>query len=191
MKTKKEALNKAVEVLKSGGVILYLSDTIWGLGCDARNEDAIQRIFDIKKRNDTQPLITLIGNDYELQSYVSQVPELAWDFIELSESPLSIVYNKVRGLADNVKGADGSAAIRVVQNSTPCSDLLKAFRGPLVSTSANIIGTNFSGYFKDVSDKIKLEVDFILETEADILVNAKPSKVIKLGLNGDYKLLRG
>ena len=188
MNTNKEDIFKAVEILRSGGVVLYQSDTIWGIGCDAKNSEAVKKVFQIKNRADSKALITLLGNQLELQSYVREVPELAWDLIDFSESPLTIIYDGVRNLAPEVLANDGSAGIRIVKQGNVCSDLIKAFRGPLVSTSANISGDDFSGDFSAVSEEIKNNVDFILENTSSEKV--KPSKIIKLGVNGDYKLIR-
>lgn len=184
----KEEVEKAVKVLRDGGVILYPTDTIWGLGCDARNSEAVKRIFEIKKRKESKSLITLLGDELELQSYVREVPEIAWDLIEFSEKPLSVIYEKIHGLSSNVLAEDGSAAIRIVKNGSPCSNLLKAFRGPLVSTSANISGEHFTGNFDHIPDTILSRVDFVFSDRT--VYDNTPSKVVKLGLNGDYKLIR-
>ena len=184
----KEQVLEAVKVLRSGGVILYQSDTIWGIGCDARNSEAVKKVFEIKKRKESKSLITLLGDELELQSYIREVPEVAWDLIEFSESPLTIVYDDVRNLAKEVLAEDGSAGIRIAKKDSACNNLLRAFRGPLVSTSANISGVDFSGQFEDVSQEVIDSVDFVLESSAKAEVKA--SKIIKLGVNGDYKLIR-
>lgn len=184
-----EEIKRTLTVLRSGGVILYPTDTVWGIGCDATNENAVRRIFEIKRRTDSKSMIILIDNPAKLQSYVDEVPEIAWDLIELSEKPLTIIYPKAKNLAPGLVAGDGSIGIRVT-NEIFSRTLCAQFRNPIVSTSANISGNATPASFNQISDEIKSEMDYIVNFRQDDLSKAKPSSIIKLGTGNLFQLIR-
>ena len=152
--TKEEDIKKACEVMRNGGVILYPTDTIWGIGCDATNEEAVKKVYDLKKRADNKAMLVLIDNPVKLQTYVEDVPEIAWDLIEASDKPLTIIYDKGKNLAANLLGENGSIGIRVSKEQFS-RDLCFRFRKPLVSTSANVSGEPSPANFSEISEAIK------------------------------------
>lgn len=182
-------LKKALEILKSGGVILYPTDTIWGIGCDATNPEAVQRIYEIKKREDSKSMLVLMENPALLERYVDEVPEVAWDLVEISTTPLTIIYPNAKNLAKNLIAADGSIGIRFTKEAFT-TQLLQRFRRPLVSTSANISGEKSPAFFDEISEGIKNKVDYIVEYRQDDYTPAQPSGIIKLGLGGRIEIIR-
>ena len=130
-------IQKCIQVLKAGGIILYPTDTVWGIGCDATNEDAVKKVYQLKQRDDAKSLIILVANDAMLNKHVKEVPELAWDLIDISNSPTTIIYEGAQNLAKNVIAQNGSIAIRMVKDNF-CHQLVYNYRKPIVSTSANI-----------------------------------------------------
>lgn len=184
-----EEIKKACEVMQAGGVILYPTDTIWGLGCDATNEEAVKRVYEIKKRVDSKALIVLIDRDVKLQFYVDEVPEIAYDLIEYSDKPLTIIYDGARNLAPNLLADDGSIGIRITKEEFS-TKLCERFKKAIVSTSANISGQPSPANFDQISDDIKAEVDYIVNYRQDDLTKAKPSGIIKLGKNCEVKVIR-
>ena len=185
----KEEVNKALEILKNGGVILYPTDTIWGLGCDATNEAAVAKINEIKGRSGDKSFIVLLDNENKLQSYVSEIPDVAYEVIEYSENPITIIFSGGKNLAKNVINADGSVGIRVVKHDF-CAQLLQRFRKPIVSTSANISGEKSPQFFDDISEEIKEAVDYIVDFEQENRTVKKPSTIIKLGPSGQFEFIR-
>jgi len=184
-----EEIKKAVEILRKGGVVLYPTDTIWGIGCDATNPQAVERIFQIKKRDDSKALITLLDSEKRLQTYVEQVPDVAWDLIDCADKPLTIIYPKGKNLAQNLLAEDGSIAIRITKEEISRS-MCYALQKPLVSTSANISGEPAPQNFSEISDKIRSQVDYILPFRQDEKTLATPSSIIKLEVNGEFKIIR-
>ena len=182
-------LKKAVEVLKSGGIILYPTDTIWGIGCDATNTEAVKRIYDIKKREDSKSILILMENPALLNRYVDEVPEVAWDLVELSTTPLTVIYPGAKNLAANLVAEDGSIGIRFTKEEFT-RQLLQRFRRPIVSTSANISGEKSPAFFDEISEEIKESVDYIVEYRQDDRMPSQPSSVIKLGPGGQIDILR-
>ena len=182
-------LKKAVEVLKSGGIILYPTDTIWGIGCDATNAEAVKRIYDIKKREDKKSILILMENPALLDRYVDEVPEVAWDLVEVSTTPLTVIYPGAKNLAANLIGEDGSIGIRFTKEEFT-RQLLQRFRRPIVSTSANVSGEKSPAFFDEISEEIKESVDYIVEYRQDDRMASKPSSVIKLGPGGQIDILR-
>ena len=156
-------IKKAVEVLKGGGIILYPTDTIWGIGCDATNPDAVAKIYKLKEREDSKSMLVLVDNPNMLNIYLNEVPEIAWDLIELTTKPLTIIYPNAKNLAPNLVAADGSIGIRVVKHSF-CEKLIYALRKPIVSTSANISGKPFPKNFNTIDPSIINGVDFVVPT---------------------------
>lgn len=185
----KDDINKALEVLKSGGIILYPTDTIWGLGCDATNEAAVERIFKLKGRDAGKSLIVLLDTENKLESYVSEVPEIAYDLIEYAENPLTIIYSGAKNLAKNVIHEDGSLGIRVAKHPF-CEQLIQRFRKPIVSTSANISGQSSPKNFSEISEEIINGVDYVVEFEQDDTTEKKPSTIMKLEPGGRFAFIR-
>lgn len=182
--------HEAIQTLKSGGVLLYPSDTIWGLGCDVRNDQAIDKILELKNRPASKGLIVLISKIEQLSEYVEQVPDLAWDLVEFAEDPLTIIYPKGKNVSPSLLGPDGSIAIRLVKDEF-CKGLIYRYQRAIVSTSANLSGEpsplNFAGIALSIVDG----VDYVLKNPAGEGAAKKASKILQLGLHGDYKLIRG
>ena len=148
-----EDIKKACEVMAAGGIILYPTDTIWGIGCDATNEKAVQRVYELKRRADNKAMLVLMDSEAKLDRYVSDVPDIAWDLISVSDKPLTIIYSSAKNLATNLLGADGSVGIRIT-NEEFSKKLCERFRKPLVSTSANVSGEPSPANFSEVSEVI-------------------------------------
>ncbi len=185
----REDIKKAIEVLNKGGVILYPTDTIWGIGCDATNEEAVRRVYEIKHRADAKALITLVDSEAKIQGYVSEVPEVAWQLIECSTRPLTIIYDGARHLAPNLVAEDGSVAIRLT-NEAFSKELCLRFHRPIVSTSANLSGEPSPATFDEISDDIKNAVDYICTSRRDEHTPSRPSSIIKLSASGEFKIIR-
>ncbi len=185
----KDEVNKALEVLKDGGLILYPTDTIWGIGCDATNAEAVDKVFKLKGRSAEKSLIVLLDSDNKLQSYIKEVPEIAYDLIEFAENPLTIIYSGAKNLAANAVATDGSIGIRIVKHEF-CSQLLQRFRKPIISTSANLSGEPSPVSFMDISDEIKNGVDYVVNLEQNVVSNSKPSTIMKLEPGGKFSFIR-
>lgn len=185
----KKELDKCLEVLQSGGLILYPTDTVWGIGCDATNEAAVAKIFALKRREDSKSMIVLLDQTGRLATYVREVPQQAYDLMELSEQPLTLVLDGARNVARNLVAPDGSIAIRIVLDDF-CRNLVSRLRKPLVSTSANISGEKAPSGFSEISDEIKAGVDHIVSLRQDEESDAKPSTIMKVGLKGEIKMIR-
>lgn len=185
----REDINKAIEVMNKGGVVLYPTDTIWGIGCDATNEEAVKRVFEIKRRNDAKALITLIDSEAKLESYVENVPEVAWQLIEVAERPLTIIYDGARNLAPNLLAEDGSVGIRITREEFS-KNLCMRMRRPIVSTSANISGEPSPQSFADISSEILSAVDYVCTSRREEKQNPPASNIIKLGASGEVKVIR-
>lgn len=184
-----EEIIKALEVLRSGGIILYPTDTVWGLGCDATDENAVKHIFEIKKRADAKAMLVLIDNPGKLQSYVDEVPDIAWDLIEMAEKPLTIIYPQARNLASNLVAEDKSIGIRITKEEFS-RKLCAQFRKPIVSTSANVSGEPTPSNFSQISNEIKAAVDYVVDFRQNDVSQPKPSSIIKLGKGNLFKLIR-
>lgn len=184
-----EDINKALEILKEGGIILYPTDTIWGIGCDATNEDAVKKIYEIKKREDSKSMLVLLDNPGKLQSYIDEVPEIAWDIIETTTKPITIIYPNARNLAKNLVAEDNSIGIRITDEDFT-KNLIFRFKKPIVSTSANISGEKSPMNYGEISDFIKDSVDYIVGYRQEETANPKPSSIIKLGIKGEIKIIR-
>lgn len=185
----KEDIDKALEVLRQGGVIAYPTDTIWGLGCDATNVEAVQKIYDIKHRSDTKSMLVLMENIGLLASYVDEVPDVAWDLIELSEKPTTIIYDGAKNLAKNLIAEDGSIGIRITKELFS-SDLIRKFRKPIVSTSANFSGKPSPKFFTEIDSDLLSLVDYTVQYRRDDNTPSVPSSIIKLGKGGLVKIIR-
>jgi L-threonylcarbamoyladenylate synthase len=182
-------IKKAVEVLKSGGVILYPTDTIWGIGCDATNPEAVARIYQIKKREDSKSMLVLMDNPALLERYVNDVPKIAWDLVEISTTPLTVIYPGAKNLATNLIADDGSIGIRFTKEEFT-TKLLQRFRRPIVSTSANISGQKSPAFFDEISEEIKTQMDYIVDYRQDDINPAQPSSIMKLWPGGRIDIIR-
>ena len=175
--------------MAAGGIILYPTDTIWGIGCDATNEKAVQRVYELKRRTDNKAMLVLMDSEAKLDRYVSDVPDIAWDLISVSDKPLTIIYSSAKNLATNLLGADGSVGIRIT-NEEFSKKLCERFRKPLVSTSANVSGEPSPANFSEVSEVIKEGVDYIVSYRQDDMSRPNPSSIIKLDKGGVIKIIR-
>lgn len=183
-----EEIEKAIQVLKRGGLILYPTDTVWGIGCDATNADAVDKVFALKKRAEAKSLICLVSDFKMLNQYVEEIPEMAYDILKYADKPTTIIYPDPIRVAMNVINEDNTLGIRVCRN-TFCNKLLRKFKKPLVSTSANISGEPTPQHFKEISQAIKEGVDYIVDFDQDVKSN-KPSTIIKLDLDGKVEVIR-
>ncbi len=185
----KEDFDKTLEVLREGGVIIYPTDTVWGIGCDATNDKAVSRIYEIKKRIDSKSMLTLVDVPGRISSYVKEVPDIAWELIDLSEKPITIIYPEAKNLASNLLGEDSSVGIRVV-NDDFCKKLVGRLRKPIVSTSANISGEEHPSCYHDISEDLLKEVDYVVSYKREFSENISPSSIIKIGVGGEVSVIR-
>ena len=176
-------------VMQKGGIILYPTDTIWGIGCDATNAEAVKRVYDIKKRADSKAMLVLVDSSVKVDFYVRDVPAVAWDLIDYATKPLTIIYDGARNLAENLLAEDGSVGIRVTGEAFS-KELCFRFRKAIVSTSANISGQPSPANFSEISEEIKQAVDYIVGYRQDEVGHPKPSGIIKLGKGGEVKIIR-
>lgn len=184
-----EEINKALTFLRSGKVILYPTDTIWGIGCDATLPKTVDRIYKIKQRYESKSMIVLLDDAANLSRYVEKVPSLAYDLIERYSEPLTVIYPKAQNLAKNVIAEDGTIAIRIVKDEF-CRQLISELGRPLVSTSANISGQPAPITFSKISDEIKKGVDYIVSHNQDVVIRTKPSTIIRMLENGEFEVIR-
>ncbi|KQN35871.1 translation factor Sua5 [Pedobacter sp. Leaf41] len=185
----KDVINSALEVIKNGGVILYPTDTIWGLGCDATNADAVEKLLKIKNRPAEKSLIVLLDVDSKLQSYVKEIPEVAYDLIEYAENPLTIIFSDAKNLASNVINTDRSVGIRIVKHDF-CTPLIQRFKKPIVSTSANISGKPSPQFFDDIDPEIIEAVDYVVDFQQEDRSIKKASTIMKLRPSGQFEFIR-
>lgn len=184
-----EDIKAAIEVLQKGGVILYPTDTVWGLGCDATNEEAVKKLYSIKKRDASRGMLVLMENTALLERYVGQVPEIAYDLIELTDKPLTIIYDGAKNLAKNLVTADGSIGIRITWE-TFSAELIRRFKKPVVSTSANISGKKAPANFSEIPQEIISAADYVVKYRQDETQKGHPSSIMKLGGGGEVKIVR-
>ena len=175
--------------MADGGVILYPTDTIWGIGCDATNPEAVKRVYDIKRRADSKAMLVLVDSAVKVDFYVNEVPDVAWDLIELATRPLTIIYDGARNLAPNLLAEDGSVGIRVTQERFS-QQLCRQYRKAIVSTSANLSGTPSPHCFADICDEVQQAVDYIVDYTREETAAATPSSIIELGAKGAVKIIR-
>lgn len=175
--------------MQAGGIILYPTDTIWGIGCDATNEKAVQRVYELKKRADNKAMLVLMDSSAKLNMYVNDIPDIAWDLIEVADKPLTIIYSNAKNLAKNLLADDGSVGIRIT-NEDFSRQLCERFRKPLVSTSANVSGDLSPANFSEVSEVVKNGVDYIVSYRQDDMSKAQPSNILKLGAGGLIQVIR-
>lgn len=181
----KESLEKALKVLKEGGIILYPTDTVWGIGCDATNSEAVKRIFKLKKRADAKAMLMLVGSEGQLQQFVRNIPDIAWDLIDAAVNPLTIIYDQPVNISELLKAEDNSAGFRITDE--PFSKMLcQRLRHPVVSTSANISGSVTPVNFAEIDEEIKNGVDYVVEYRQNELILPSPSNIIKV--RNDYQV---
>lgn len=181
-------IEQCLQVLQNGGLILYPTDTVWGIGCDATNEKAVEKVYKLKRRPDEKAMIVLVADERDVLQYVAS-PDLAvFDYLQEAKKPTTVIYEDAIGLADNLVGKDGSIAIRIC-NEQFCKHLIKRFRKPIVSTSANISGEPAAKIFADINEQIKSGVDYVVTYRQDDKTIAAPSSVIKWN-NGHLEIIR-
>lgn len=181
-------MEKLLETLKSGGIILYPTDTIWGIGCDATDDESVMRIFELKNRDQNKPLIILVESEKRLQDLV-EVPAVAWDIMDLSEKPITIVYDAPKGISKNLLAEDGSIGIRLVKDEF-CKRLISKLNKPIVSTSANFSGEKSPKSFADISQKLINEVDTVAEDQKSRVSEWEASSIIRVWNDGRIKVIR-
>ena len=184
-----EDIKRACQVMQEGGVILYPTDTIWGLGCDATNEEAVRRVYEIKHRADSKAMLVLVDSAVKVDYYVQDVPPVAWDLLDVADKPLTIIYSGARNLAPNLLAEDGSVGIRVTAEAFSSASCFR-FRKAIVSTSANVSGQPSPRTFAEISEDIKQAVDYIVEARRTETAPARPSSIIKLGSGGEVQIIR-
>lgn len=182
-----ELTAKAIELLKKGGIIAYSTDTIPGLGCDATNCEAVNKIFEIKQRPENKSMILLVSSDAMLQKYVTEVPEIAWDLIDLSDKPTTLIYPQGKNLPSCVLAQDGSIAIRMVRNGK-LQGLIHRFGKPIISTSANLSGQPNPQRMSEIRPEILSKVDLVVDLPSN--TTNKASSIIKIQLNGEFEIIR-
>lgn len=187
--TFEEDIKNALAALRKGGVILYPTDTVWGLGCDAADNEAVERLFEIKKRSASKSMLVLVDSEGMLDRYVDEIPEVAWQLVEAAVNPLTIVYDRPHGVSPRLLAPDGSLGIRIT-GERYSRELVKRLRHPLVSTSANISGEKTPLHFCDIPEEVKESVDYIAEWRRDDLSDATPSNIIKVSAGGVVKVIR-
>ena len=185
----RDDIREAVRVMQSGGVILYPTDTIWGIGCDACNEDAVRRVFEIKRRAEAKSLISLVDSEVKVEFYVRSVPDVAWQLWECSDEPLTLVLDGARNLASGVIASDGSVALRVTREAFS-RQLCMRMKRAVVSTSANIAGEPAPRCFSEISPEILQAVDYVCLSRRDEAPRQTPSHIIKIGPSGEVKIIR-
>lgn len=186
----REDIAEALKVVERGGLIIYPTDTIWGIGCDATNAEAVARVFELKRRVSAKALISIVDSTAKLPGLMRQVPEIAYDLIEATTTPLTIIYPEVKGLAHNLLAEDGSAGIRVVSSEPFCRDLCQRLKRPLVSTSANISGEAAPAHFGEITEEVLSGVDYVVKYRQEDRRPASPSSIIKLEADATFKLIR-
>ena len=184
----REDIEKAVSVMREGGIIVYPTDTIWGIGCDATCEDAVRRIFEIKNRVDAKAMLSLVDSDGRLQRYVRNVPEVAWQLIDCSLTPITIIFDNVQGLAPSLLAEDGSAGLRITKEPFS-NELCRRFQKAIVSTSANVSGADSPRCFDEISDEILDKVDYVC-TSRRKEKNPQASSILKISTDGLFKIIR-
>ncbi|TJY32858.1 L-threonylcarbamoyladenylate synthase [Pontimicrobium aquaticum] len=183
-----EEVNKAVQVLKQGGLIVYPTDTIWGIGCDATNYDAVKRIYELKQREESKSMICLVSDFNMLNQYIEEVPEVAYDILKYANKPTTVIYDRPLRVAENLIAEDNTLAIRIVRN-TFCNQLIKKLRKPIVSTSANISNAPSPKSYSEISSDILKGVDYVVNLDRK-KKSSKASSIIKLSGVGMVKVIR-
>lgn len=185
----KEEVAKALKVVQDGGIILYPTDTIWGIGCDAANTEAVKKIYALKQREESKSMIILLDTVNKLQSYIAEVPEIAYDLIEFAENALTLVMPGVKNISPALIAADGSVGVRVAKHQF-CEQLIQRLRKPLVSTSANISGKPSPQYFSMIDDEIINGVDYVVDIDQHSKEIKNPSTIMRLDPSGAFEFIR-
>ncbi len=184
-----EDIRQAVQTLRAGGLILYPTDTIWGIGCDAANSEAVRKVYRLKQREDSKALICLVDSADRLQRYVYRVPDVAWDLIEYASKPLTLILDGACNLAPELIAQDGSVGIRVTRE-TISRELCYRFQKAVVSTSANVSGEPSPANFTEISPEIVAGVDYVMKARQNDLGKASPSQIVKLAQDGEVRIIR-
>lgn len=184
----REAINIAVAELKKGNTIIYPTDTIYGIGCDATNHDAVEKIYALKQRDSSKSLIVLVDSFQMLESIIEEVPDMAWEVLKVNKNPLTIIYDRPKNVSENVVAADNTLAVRVT-NDPLCRSMIRKLRKPIVSTSANLSGEPSPIHFDDISDALKSRIDHIMDLPL-VHKDIKPSAIMKISSNGEIKIIR-
>jgi len=182
-------LDRALKTLREGGIILYPTDTIWGLGCDATSKEAVEKIFRIKNRGESKSLILLVNGFTMLERYVKKIPEAAAAILDVADKPITIIYPEGKNLAPGVCSEDGSVAVRICTDSF-CSELIGRFRKPVISTSANISESPSPSVFSEIEQKIILSADYVVRYRQEDTNKKTPSSIIRVDNNGAIKIIR-
>ena len=182
-------LKAACEILMQGGIILYPTDTIWGIGCDATREEAVQKIYTLKQRHDEKSMLVLLDHEDKLRQYIKEIPDIAWNILAVADKPLTIIYPGAQNLAKNLVPDDGSIGIRIISDEF-CKKLITRFGKPLVSTSANISGMPWPPNFQKIDRSIVKGVDYVVKWRQHEENRGKPSGIIKIGIRGEIKIIR-
>lgn len=185
----KDTIQQALEVLRGGGLILCPTDTLWGIGCDATNAQAVARVLELKQRDDAKGLIVLVDTEARIAGYVDEVPDIAYDLMVLSDRPLTVVFERAKNLPPNLVAADGSVGMRVVQHEL-CQRLVARLGRPMVSTSANVSGRPAPRTLAEVDERIVKGVDFVVPERFHRPVSDRPSGVVALGRGGLVRVIR-
>jgi L-threonylcarbamoyladenylate synthase len=181
-------IKQSIEVLNAGGLILYPTDTIWGIGCDATNKNAIEKIYTLKNRQDKKTMIILVADEKNILTYIETPDKKIFDYLRTTEKPTTVIYEGGKNVSQNLK-SDGTIAIRIVRDIF-CKELITEFKKPIVSTSANISGEPFPKNFTEIHSKIKKGVDYIVQHRQNDLASFQPSAIIKLNMDGKIEILR-
>ncbi len=184
-----EDLRQAVATIRKGGIILYPTDTVWGIGCDATNPEAVAKVFALKQRAEAKSMLVLVDSALRAQTYVADIPDVAYDMLDISDKPLTLILDGAKNLAKNLIAEDGSIGIRVT-NEKFSHDLCYRFSKPVVSTSANISGHPAAAIFSEIEQEIKDGVDYIVKFRQDDTKKSKPSSIVKLKANGQVTIIR-
>ena len=187
--TREEDIKKAVEVMRKGGVILYPTDTVWGIGCDATNAEAVAKVYAIKKRDDSKALICLVDSDVRLQRYIRNAPEVAWQVMELATKPTPVIFDNAVNLASNLVAEDGSIAMRITQE-TFSKELCYRFQKPIVSTSANLSGQPAAENYRDIDEELLNAVDYVCYSRRQEKQPHTPSSIIRIREDGQVEIIR-
>lgn len=188
MKTE-EDIRQAVDVMRRGGVILYPTDTVWGIGCDATNSEAVRRIYEIKRRDDSKAMICLVDSDARIQRYIRDVPDVAWQLMDAAVKPLTVILSGASGLAPELLGPGNSVGIRITREAFS-HELCYRLQRPIVSTSANISGMPAAQNFRDIAPEIIDAVDYVCWSRRQEHKPHEPSSIISLGPGGEVSIIR-
>ena len=185
----KQEIQQALTTLREGGLILYPTDTVWGIGCDASNPDAVKKVYHLKNRVDSKALIMLVASEVMLERTVIDIPDIAWDLIDAAKKPLTVIYQAVKGIAHNAIADDGSCAIRLPKDNF-CQQLIQRLGKPLISTSANTSGNPTPQSFQDIEPSILSSVDYVVNLRQQEKSKNTPSSIVFLKNNGEIKIIR-